>query len=157
MDPPKRIVTARLPQWSEDGTTVYVGIAEWLKKPDSRKSDDDPSTVERDEVAGEGHVTGGAGVGGVGVVEQRGVPEGGEEEDEPETAQDEQGGGATGRRCVPCCGEFGGCFVEEGLIHHESLCSFSINGLRGGSRKGRKGLGRRGCNLLEAGYFLRQR
>lgn len=46
MEAPKRIVAARLPQWSEDGSTVFVGVAEWLKKPESRKSDDDPSTVE---------------------------------------------------------------------------------------------------------------
>src|ERR1700726_3273577 len=89
----------------------------------------DAGGVEGDQVSGKGHVAGGAGMGGVGVVEQRGVPEGGEVEDEPEAAEDEQSGGATGRRCVACCREFGGCF-EEGWIRHESWCSFSINGLR---------------------------
>jgi dipeptidyl aminopeptidase/acylaminoacyl peptidase len=43
---PKRIVTARAPQWSEDGSIVYVGIADWPKKLEVKKSDDDPSTVE---------------------------------------------------------------------------------------------------------------
>jgi dipeptidyl aminopeptidase/acylaminoacyl peptidase len=46
VEAPKRIVSSRAPQWSEDGGTVYVGIAEWLRKPDSKKSDEDPSTVE---------------------------------------------------------------------------------------------------------------
>lgn len=46
VEAPKRIVAARAPQWSEDGGTVYVGIAEWIKKPESHRSDDDPSTVE---------------------------------------------------------------------------------------------------------------
>ena len=54
----------------------------------------DAVDVEGDEVAGEGHVAGGAGVGGVGVVEQRRGEERGEEEDEPEAAEDEQRGGA---------------------------------------------------------------
>src|ERR1700730_4045552 len=87
---------------------------------------------ESDEVAGEGHVTGGAGMRGVGVVEQRGGPEGGEVEDQPETAEEEQSGGAAGGSGGVRRGEFGGCF-EEGLIHHESWCSFRINGVRGGS------------------------
>jgi len=46
IDAPKRTVAARRPQWSEDGAIVYVGVAEWLKKPDAKKSDEDPSTVE---------------------------------------------------------------------------------------------------------------
>ncbi len=46
VEAPKRIVGSRAPQWSEDGGTVYVGIADWLHKPDGKKSDDDPSTVE---------------------------------------------------------------------------------------------------------------
>ena len=49
----------------------------------------DAVDVEGDEIAGEGHVAGGAGVGGVGVIEQRGAPEGGEEDDEPETGEEE--------------------------------------------------------------------
>ena len=46
IDAPQRIVTARAPQWSEDGAIVYVGIADWPKKIEVKKSDDDPSTVE---------------------------------------------------------------------------------------------------------------
>jgi dipeptidyl aminopeptidase/acylaminoacyl peptidase len=42
---PQRIVSSRPPQWSEDGETIYVGIADWPKKA-SGKADDDPSTVE---------------------------------------------------------------------------------------------------------------
>ncbi len=43
---PQRIVGSRAPQWSEDGSTIYVGVADWLKKNDGRRSDEDPSTVE---------------------------------------------------------------------------------------------------------------
>jgi len=46
VDAPQRIVAPRIPQWSTDGSTVYVGIAEWRKKPEARRSDEDPSTVE---------------------------------------------------------------------------------------------------------------
>jgi len=46
VEAPKRIVAARTPQWSEDGGTVFVGVADWPKKPETRRSDDDPSTVE---------------------------------------------------------------------------------------------------------------
>ena len=46
IDAPKRIVAARAPQWSEDGSIVYVGIADWPTKLEVKKSDDDPSTVE---------------------------------------------------------------------------------------------------------------
>jgi dipeptidyl aminopeptidase/acylaminoacyl peptidase len=46
VEAPRRIVASRPPQWSEDGAMVYVGAAEWLKKPAGRKSDDDPATVE---------------------------------------------------------------------------------------------------------------
>jgi dipeptidyl aminopeptidase/acylaminoacyl peptidase len=46
VDAPRRIVSSRAPQWSEDGAEVYVGIAEWLKKLPGKKSDDDPATVE---------------------------------------------------------------------------------------------------------------
>ncbi|HLK66404.1 MAG TPA: prolyl oligopeptidase family serine peptidase [Bryobacteraceae bacterium] len=46
VEAPKRIVAARAPQWSEDGNTVYVGVAEWLKKLETHRSEDDPSTVE---------------------------------------------------------------------------------------------------------------
>jgi dipeptidyl aminopeptidase/acylaminoacyl peptidase len=46
VDAPQRIVSSRAPQWSEDGSTVYVGIAEWPKKIEVKKSDEDPATVE---------------------------------------------------------------------------------------------------------------
>jgi len=46
VDAPRRIVSSRAPQWSEDGSIVYVGIAEWPKKIEVKKSDDDPATVE---------------------------------------------------------------------------------------------------------------
>jgi dipeptidyl aminopeptidase/acylaminoacyl peptidase len=46
VDAPSRITSARAPQWSEDGSIVYVGVADWMKKLDPRKSDDDPPTVE---------------------------------------------------------------------------------------------------------------
>ncbi len=51
----------------------------------------DAVDAEGDEVAGECHVTGGAGVSGVGVVEQWWSEEGGEVDDEPEAAEEEQG------------------------------------------------------------------
>ena len=38
VDAPQRLVGSRAPQWSEDGAIVYVGIAEWLKKPAGNKS-----------------------------------------------------------------------------------------------------------------------
>ena len=83
----------------------------------------DAVDVEGDEVAGEGHVAGGAGVGGVGVVEQRRGEEGGEEDDQPETAEDDQSGGASRGAGVERCRAFGGCF-EEGLVDHEFLVLF---------------------------------
>jgi hypothetical protein len=43
----------------------------------------DAVDLEGDEIAAEGHVAGGVGVGGVGVVEQRRGEERGEEDDEP--------------------------------------------------------------------------
>ncbi len=43
---PQRIVSSRAPQWSEDGSIIYVGVADWLKKSESKRGDDDPSTVE---------------------------------------------------------------------------------------------------------------
>ena len=46
VDAPQRIVSTRAPQWSEDGSTVYLGIAPWPKKIVVKKSDDDPATVE---------------------------------------------------------------------------------------------------------------
>ena len=46
VDAPQRIVSTRAPQWSEDGATVYVGVAPWPKKIEVKKSDDDPATVE---------------------------------------------------------------------------------------------------------------
>jgi len=46
VDAPKRIVSSRAPQWSEDGSMVYLGIAEWPRKIDVKKSDEGPATVE---------------------------------------------------------------------------------------------------------------
>jgi len=46
VDAPQRIVSSRAPQWSEDGTILYVGVAEWPRKIVVSKSDDDPPTVE---------------------------------------------------------------------------------------------------------------
>ena len=43
---PKRIVGSRAPQWSEDGAIVFVGIADWDKKIEPVKSDEEPSNVE---------------------------------------------------------------------------------------------------------------
>ncbi len=56
----------------------------------------DAVDAEGDEVSGEGHVAGCVGVGGVGVVEQGRSEESGEEDDEPEAAEDEDRGGAKG-------------------------------------------------------------
>jgi dipeptidyl aminopeptidase/acylaminoacyl peptidase len=44
--PPKRLVASRTPQWSEDGATVYIGIADWDRKVSAAKSDEEPSNVE---------------------------------------------------------------------------------------------------------------
>ncbi len=80
----------------------------------------DAVDLEGNEVAGEGHVAGGAGVGAVGVVEQRRSEEGGEEDDQPETAEDGQSGraarGAGVERCRTFCGGF-----KEDLVDHEFL------------------------------------
>ena len=46
VDPPKRIVASRTLEWSEDGSTVYAGIADWERKLETRRSSDDPATVE---------------------------------------------------------------------------------------------------------------
>jgi dipeptidyl aminopeptidase/acylaminoacyl peptidase len=46
VDAPQRIVLSRAPQWSEDGSMVYLGVAPWPKKIEVKKSDDDPATVE---------------------------------------------------------------------------------------------------------------
>jgi dipeptidyl aminopeptidase/acylaminoacyl peptidase len=43
---PKRVVTARAPQWSEDGKTLFVGVADWDKRLESIRSDEEPSNVE---------------------------------------------------------------------------------------------------------------
>ena len=42
----KRIVPSRAPQWSEDGRIVFVGLADWDKKIDPVKSDEEASNVE---------------------------------------------------------------------------------------------------------------
>jgi dipeptidyl aminopeptidase/acylaminoacyl peptidase len=46
VDAPQRIVSSRAPQWSEDGSMAYLGVAPWPKKIEVKKSDDDPATVE---------------------------------------------------------------------------------------------------------------
>src|ERR1700733_5685833 len=78
----------------------------------------DAIDTEGDEVAGEGHVAGGAGVRGVGVVEQWRGEERGEEDDEQQTAEDDERGRAPG------CGSsakrffgFGYC-DRKGLVGH---------------------------------------
>jgi dipeptidyl aminopeptidase/acylaminoacyl peptidase len=43
---PKRVVASRTPQWSEDGRLLYIGIADWDRKIESAKSDEEPSNVE---------------------------------------------------------------------------------------------------------------
>lgn len=43
---PQRIVGTRAPRWSEDGGIVYVGVAPWDKKVDSKKTEEEQSTVE---------------------------------------------------------------------------------------------------------------
>ena len=43
---PKRVVASRAPQWSEDGSMIFVGIAAWDKKIESAKSEEEPSNVE---------------------------------------------------------------------------------------------------------------
>lgn len=45
VDAPQRIVASRAPQWSEDGATVYVGVADWLNS-ETRKASEDLPTVE---------------------------------------------------------------------------------------------------------------
>jgi hypothetical protein len=63
-------------------------------------------------------------MGGVGVVEQGWREQGGEEEDQPETGEEEKSGRAPGGARVARCGEFCGCFEEEGRIDHEFLVLF---------------------------------
>jgi dipeptidyl aminopeptidase/acylaminoacyl peptidase len=43
---PKRIVGSRTPQWSEDGRVIYIGVADWDRKIESAKGDEEPSNVE---------------------------------------------------------------------------------------------------------------
>jgi len=42
----KRVVAARTPQWSDDGRTLFVGLADWDRKAEAVKGDGDPSNVE---------------------------------------------------------------------------------------------------------------
>ncbi len=46
--PGKRIIKSRAPAWSDDGSIVYVGLADWDKKipPPQKKPDEEPSNVE---------------------------------------------------------------------------------------------------------------
>lgn len=46
LDAPKRVVSSRAPQWSEDGKILFVGLAQWDLKADSIKSEEEPSNVE---------------------------------------------------------------------------------------------------------------
>jgi dipeptidyl aminopeptidase/acylaminoacyl peptidase len=41
---PRRIVSSRAPQWSEDGKIIYIGLGEWEKKADQVPGD--PANVE---------------------------------------------------------------------------------------------------------------
>jgi dipeptidyl aminopeptidase/acylaminoacyl peptidase len=41
---PQRIVSSRVPQWSEDGKIIYLGIADWDKRADTTPGD--PANVE---------------------------------------------------------------------------------------------------------------
>ena len=79
----------------------------------------DAVDLERDPIAGEGHVAGGTGVRGVGVVEQRRGEEGGEEDGEPKQREDGEGGGAARvrgqERAAERCGSEGG----GGEMSHE--------------------------------------
>jgi dipeptidyl aminopeptidase/acylaminoacyl peptidase len=43
---PKRVVSSRAPQWSEDGRIVYIGLADWDPKTDAAARDEEPSNVE---------------------------------------------------------------------------------------------------------------
>ena len=46
VDPPQRVVAARAPQWSDDGKTLFVGLADWEKRVEPIHSDEGPSNVE---------------------------------------------------------------------------------------------------------------
>jgi hypothetical protein len=89
----------------------------------------DAVNAEGDEVAGDGHVAGGAGVSGVGVVEQRRSEEGGEEDDQPKAGKDEESGAMAGGADVPCGRGWGECF-EESLVGHELLVLFQHKWVR---------------------------
>jgi dipeptidyl aminopeptidase/acylaminoacyl peptidase len=41
-----RVVSYRRPEWSSDGRTIFVGIAEWFEKPESSKSGDRSAAAE---------------------------------------------------------------------------------------------------------------
>ncbi len=47
---PKRVVSSRPLQWSEDGRIVFLGIADWDRKMEGGKSDQDPSNVDPSNV-----------------------------------------------------------------------------------------------------------
>ncbi len=42
---PQRVVASRTPQWSEDGRLLFIGVADWDRKIET-KSDEEPSNVE---------------------------------------------------------------------------------------------------------------
>ncbi len=42
---PQRVVASRTPQWSEDGRSLFIGVANWDRKIET-KSEEEPSNVE---------------------------------------------------------------------------------------------------------------
>jgi hypothetical protein len=79
--------------------------------------------AEGHEVAGEGHVTGSACVGGIGVVEQRRGEEGGEVDNEPEAGEDEEGEGAARGAAIDGWRGFDGD-CEGSLVNHDFALLF---------------------------------
>ena len=73
--------------------------------------------VEGDEVSGEGHVLGGLGVGGVGIVKEGRGEEADEEDGKPEAKDDEGGVAGAGASGEGCCEE-----GEVGLVGHRLVC-----------------------------------
>jgi hypothetical protein len=78
----------------------------------------DAIDVQGDEVAGEGHVAGGVGVGGIGIVEQRRREERGEEEEKPQAEEETLSCDASRGTRRESCRLFGEWFGED-LIGHE--------------------------------------
>ena len=115
----------------------------------------DSVDVQCNEIAGERHVAGCAGVGCIGVVEQWGAEERCKEDDEPKAAEDEESSAALGGAGVGGDRLFSECFQKR-LISHDFACSLSINGLwvgPGGGGRSCIEIVSRGCNLLVVGFF----